>query len=313
MNWRIHPIYEGCVYWRCLSLNRVGFTDQWWSAALQLVTPQWDIRNPSFRLGSLLTTLYSTRLWFAPHHTVHLQYITTSNLYNACWWRYLHRKQRIWLHWVANLDCNNAMITMQVHHRIVHELPWAETVDQRNTPINIICGMGLVTLLHSSTFQVLHMFITILHSTWHTTVHNQPPVHDKNFHVVCHCGKDMTSTKVVMVGLKCSTLSCSQDNGCHLQVHWECLQNCWETIQSMEQHLPAQLIQLDLHPLNLGDPLLVSERKVSSWQRNCRNVMLQGFWTCPHCQRFPTKIMTQIMTAMIVWTWAVPRGNRQIV
>jgi hypothetical protein len=48
---------------------------------------------------------------------------------------------------------------------MVHDLPPAKTVDLGSTPININRRMGMVTLLHSSHFQALRSFITILHST----------------------------------------------------------------------------------------------------------------------------------------------------
>ena len=68
-----------------------------------------------------------------------------------------------------------------------------------------------------------------------------------------HHGKDMTRTKVVMAGLKCSPLRSSQDNGCHLQLHRECLQDRRKIIQSISQHLPARLLHLNLIPAHLGD------------------------------------------------------------
>jgi len=68
-----------------------------------------------------------------------------------------------------------------------------------------------------------------------------------------HRGKDMTCTKVVMGGLKCSPLRSSQDKGRHLQVHRECLQDRRKIIQSISQHLPARLRNLNLIPAHLGD------------------------------------------------------------
>ena len=73
-----------------------------------------------------------------------------------------------------------------------------------------------------------------------------------------HCGKDITCTKLVMMGLRCSPLSSSQDQGHHLQVHRECLQDCREIFQSISQHLPARLLHLkppsgalERHPISL--------------------------------------------------------------
>jgi hypothetical protein len=60
---------------------------------------------------------------------------------------------------------NGAMTSIQDPRIMVHNLPPAKTVDLGNMPINVIRCMGMVTLLHSSHFQVLLSFITILHST----------------------------------------------------------------------------------------------------------------------------------------------------
>jgi len=79
------------------------------------------------------------------------------------------------------------------------------TVDLGNKPINIICRMGMVTRLQSNHFQALCSFVITFHSTW-PTVHNQPPGQAKDIQVMGHSGKDMTSTKVVMVGFKCFPL-----------------------------------------------------------------------------------------------------------
>jgi len=70
-------------------------------------------------------------------------------------------------------------------------------------PINIIHRMGMVTSNHSHQIQALHSVISTLNSTWQT-VRNEPPVQDKDIQVISHSGKDMTSAKVVMVGLKWS-------------------------------------------------------------------------------------------------------------
>jgi hypothetical protein len=58
---------------------------------------------------------------------------------------------------------------------MVHNLPLATTVDLGITPININRRMDMVTILHSSHFQALRSFITILYPTLHTIVCNQPP------------------------------------------------------------------------------------------------------------------------------------------
>ena len=57
-----------------------------------------------------------------------------------------------------------------------------------------------------------------------------------------HRGKDMTSTKAVMASLKCFPSSSSKGKGRRVQVHQECLQDRWETIQSIGQQLPALLL-----------------------------------------------------------------------
>ena len=47
---------------------------------------------------------------------------------------------------------------------MVEEPPLSKRVDQGNTPINIICRLDMVTLVHSGHFQVLRSFLTILYS-----------------------------------------------------------------------------------------------------------------------------------------------------
>jgi len=84
--------------------------------------------------------------------------------------------------------------------------------------------MGMVTQLHTNHFQVLLSFISTLHSTGHTVRH-QPPVQGIDVHVMVHSGMDKTTTKVVIVGLKFSSLGRFQDRERHLQVHQECLQD----------------------------------------------------------------------------------------
>jgi len=127
-----------------------------------------------------------------------------------------------------------------------------------------------------------------------------------------HRRTDMTCTKVVMAGHKCSPLCSSQDKGRHLQVHRECLQDHQEIIHSISQHLPAQLLLLNLRLAHLGDILEASRRKDSSRQRNRGKQMSQGLWTCPHCRRCPTTNMMQLMRATICRTRAVQKANPQL-
>jgi len=82
-------------------------------------------------------------------------------------------------------------------------MPLPKTVNFGNKPSNIIRLKCTVTLLHSSHFQALRSFITSFHSTWHTA-RNLPAVQAKDIQVVGHRGEDMTCTKVIMAGLRCS-------------------------------------------------------------------------------------------------------------
>jgi len=193
---------------------------------------------------------------------------------------------------------------------MVHKLLLAKTVELGNTPININRRMGMVTLLHSSHYQALRSFITILHSTRHS-VPNQPQAWANNIQVMGHRGKDMTSTKAVMGSLECFPSRSSHDKGRHLQVHRECLQDRRETIQSIGQHLPALHLHLDLLPAQLGDHQLASQRNHSCrlWSRGKQ--MSQGLQTCPHCRRFPTTNTMQMMGVTIRQTCAVQRVNPQ--
>jgi len=170
--------------------------------------------------------------------------------------------------------------------------------------------MGMVTCLHNNHFQVVCSVISTLHSTWHT-VCNQPQGQAKDIQVMGHSGKDKTTIKVVMVGLECSPLCGFQNMGCHLQVHQECLQDGQKTIQSIGQHLTAQIIHLNLLPGCQRDPRLASQWNGSSHLRNLGKQMSQGLKTCIHCQRCPTMIKIRMIRARISWTWAVWRVIRQ--
>jgi len=78
--------------------------------------------------------------------------------------------------------------------------------------------------------------------------------------VIGHHGNDMTCTKVVVVGLKCSPPRSSHDKGCHLQVHQECLQDRREIILSISHYLQARLLHLNLPQAYLGDTLYASQQ-----------------------------------------------------
>jgi hypothetical protein len=95
-----------------------------------------------------------------------------------------------------------------------------------------------------------------------------------------HCGKDMISPKDVMVDLKCSLPSNSQDRGLHLQAHVECLQHHLETIESLSQPIPSQLLT-DNFPVHWEDPPLPFERTDFSRRRNQAGQVLQGLRTGP--------------------------------
>jgi hypothetical protein len=93
------------------------------------------------------------------------------------------------------------MKTVQNHQIIVHKLPQANTVDLGINPIDTILHMGMVTHLHRRYIQVLRSIVSTLHSTSHT-VCNQLPAEANNIQGMGYSGKDMTSTKVGMGGLK---------------------------------------------------------------------------------------------------------------
>jgi hypothetical protein len=106
--------------------------------------------------------------------------------------------------------------------------------------------MGMVTLLHSSQFQALCIFISIFHSTWHSAVRKQQPAQAGNSQVVGHCGKLMTSTKGIMASLKWSPFCISQKMGPPLQVQLVFHQNLENTLWLISQHCSAQLLHMDM-------------------------------------------------------------------
>jgi len=173
------------------------------------------------------------------------------------------------------------------------ELLLTKTVHLGSTPINFICHRGMGTLLHSCHFQILLSFTSILHSTWHI-VPKQAPVPCKDFQVMGHIGKDITSTKMVMAGLKCSPLPSCQDNGCHLKVHQKC-----------PQHRQEQYS----HSANMFH--LYSSTRTSWWHTW---TFIWCTWQAP--AKSPNNIIAAARSAMETWysrvcefapiAWAVP-------
>jgi len=166
-------------------------------------------------------------------------------------------------------------------HRIMFlNLPLAKEFDLGNTQIDFICRRGTVTLLHSSHFQELLSFTTILHSTRHTVPY-KAPVPGKDSQDIVHIGTGMTSTMAVMAVFEYSPLSGSPDNSCHIHPYRECPQALQEKFQSIYQHLPALLFDQDLLPVyldllmvHLGGPTYVSQRKGCTRQQNKPQLIL---------------------------------------
>jgi len=146
-------------------------------------------------------------------------------------------------------------------------------------------------------------------SIQHDTVRNQPPVQAMEIEVMGHSGNDMTSTKGVMVGLKCSPLQRFQDKCRQHEVHRVCLQDCWKIIQSIGQHRWALIVHLNHLPAHQGDPWLAYQWKDSSRLQNCGEQMSQELHSCLHCQRCRTISMMQMMIATICRTWVVQNTN----
>jgi hypothetical protein len=165
-------------------------------------------------------------------------------------------------------------------------------------------GMGIVTLRHSSNFHTLRSFITNLTWTWHPVSHPSP-AEAADFIFISYSAKDRTATKAVMAGLECAPLWSFRIQGPQQEVHRAYHRNLGETIQSIGQHLSAQLLHLNFLRVHLMDFSLAFHAKDFSCQLNNGNQMVQGFWTCPHCWRFNTTNMLQPITGIIYWTRAV--------
>jgi len=181
------------------------------------------------------------------------------------------------------------------------EIHRAKTLNSGNPQSKFILHWGIFTRPCSHHFQALPSSTTMPHSTWHQA-RSQALVPPKDIRVMGHCVKYMISPKEVMVDLKYSPLSNSQDMGCHLQAHLKCLQHGLKTIRSFGRHCPPLLHQ-DNFSAHLGDPLLASHRNDFTRLQNRRGQMLQGLRIWPHYQRFPMVNMMQIMRATIRQTW----------
>jgi len=159
-----------------------------------------------------------------------------------------------------------------------------------------------------SNLLALCSWITILHARWHT-VRNPPTWQAKDVKCIGHSGKDMTFTKVVMVGLKRSPLHSTQNNGPYLLVHPSCLLDCQETIHWIGQHLPALLLHLNHLPAHQGDPPSSFPWTDSGLKQNPMKRRSQGSRTHSHCWGSPTTNMVPTMGALIHWTWAIQVAN----
>jgi len=124
-----------------------------------------------------------------------------------------------------------------------------------------------------------------------------------------HSGKNITSNNVALAGHKCSPLCRFQDKDSHVPLHWECFQDYRKFIQSIGQHLPAQIFHLNLLMAHLGDPQIASQQNVSSHLQNCRKQILQGLEACLYCLRCHMTIIMEMMKAMIGQTCAVHKTN----
>jgi len=193
------------------------------------------------------------------------------------------------------------------------EQPLANSIDLGITPINFICCLVMFTVLHCSHFEALLSFTTIRYITW-PLVHNKAPVQVNNFQSMGHSGKEMTSTKALMAGLKWSPLGSCLDKGNHVQVHGLFHKHRQETIQSFGQHLPAVHltqnllpVHLDLQPVHLGGLHNPTNKMIPATTET------QDRWCCGDCGLallywgFPMMNVRQITRAMIHWTWEVPK------
>jgi len=221
----------------------------------------------------------------------------------------LHRRQPIWLQSVRCATHLNAQRTMWECQIIMLEIHQAKTLNPAYPRTDFNHLRGIVTCLCSYHSQVLTSSTTLPHAAWHQA-RNQAQVQPKDIRVMGHRGKDTTSTQEVMVDLKCSPLSNSQDGGRHLWVHLECLQHCLATIQLVGGHLPP-LLHTKNYTAHLGDHPLATQPKNFTRRRNHTGQRLQGLWRCPHYQRFLITNCTQNERAMIRRTWVGPKAKPQ--
>jgi len=118
----------------------------------------------------------------------------------------------------------------------------AKTLNSGNKQINFILLWGIVTLLCGHHFQPRRSSTTVPHATWHQA-HNKALLQPKDIRVMGHCGVHMISPKEVLVELKCSSHSNSQDMSHQSQVNLECLLHRLEAIKWFSWHLLSPLHQ----------------------------------------------------------------------
>jgi len=295
------------VWLWCLFLSQVSW-DQRCGEIAQFVTNKMDIRGLHSAKGHCY--LYYPQLYSSSFKKSAIELILClppSFAHIQCRQTDLHRRQPILLQQVGFLAHINAQRTMWENQMIMLEIHRAKTVISGNPPNQFHPPPGIVTPLRRHHFQALPSSTTLPHTTRHQA-HNQACRQAKDMRLMGHRGKDTISLKEVMVDLKCSPLSNSQDRGRHLQAHLEYLQHRPETIQWCSWHVPL-LLHTGNFPAHLGAPPWASQRNDSSWLRNWAGQILRGLQTCPHYPGFLMKNSMQIMGVMIHRTWVGPKAK----
>jgi len=174
-------------------------------------------KRPSFHLRTLVPSIFSTILCCIRNHQLNwwLVYYRIF-VHIGCRWTHVCWRQPIWLQPVGCVAHNNTQMPMWEHEIVMLDVHWGKTLNSGNPQITFILHWGIVTSLRSHHLLALPSSTTMPHSTWHQA-HNQALVQPKDIWVIGHCGKHMISPKEVMVDLKCSLLSNTQEMGHHLE------------------------------------------------------------------------------------------------
>jgi hypothetical protein len=150
-------------------------------------------------------------------------------------------------------------------------------VHLENTTVNFIYySLGFITLLHSSHFQALLSFITILDWARHP-IWCKAPVQSMNFEVISHLGREFNYNQAGMAGLQWFLLCSTQYQVHDLVVHQECPPALQDNNPAIQLFNSNTISTPPEHPCRASGSSTKASYQHNSWcQCNGEKLIFQG-------------------------------------